>query len=105
MSSFVPPTATAVIVEPQQQQQGPPPKAQQQQVAWYWATIAIGALPSLLFSLGAAKLSYDRFRSPGWAIVAFIFSVLYYPYYAFFVSGPAAMAPTGMLGAMRRALH
>ena len=68
--------------------------------------IVISILISILFSFGAAKLSYDRFRSIGWAIVAFLFSGLYYPYYAFFVSsGPAVMAPTGMLGAMRRALR
>jgi hypothetical protein len=67
--------------------------------------IVISVLVSILFSVGAAKLSYDRFRSIGWAIVAFFFSGLYYPYYAFFVSGPSVMAPTGMLGAMRRALR
>ena len=67
--------------------------------------IVVSVLISIMFSVGAAKLSYDRFRSVGWAIVAFLFSGLYYPYYAFFVSGPAVMSPTGMLGAMRRAFR
>jgi hypothetical protein len=69
------------------------------------AAVVVSVLVSILFSVGAAKLSYDRFRSIGWAILAFFFSGLYYPYHAFFVSGPSVMAPTGMLGAMRRALR
>lgn len=93
------------VVEPT----APPPPAQptlqqQKAVASYWTVILLSILPSILFSLGAAKLSYDRFRSFGWAIVAFFFSAVYYPYYAFFVSGPPAMAPTGMIGAMRKAM-
>ena len=44
----------------------------------------------ILFSYGAAKLSYDKFGSIGWAIVDFIFATFYYPYYAIFLSGPSA---------------
>lgn len=44
----------------------------------------------ILFSYGAAKLSYDKFGSVGWAIVDFIFATFYYPYYAIFLSGPSA---------------
>jgi hypothetical protein len=59
----------------------------------------LGSLPMIIFSLGAAKLSYDRFQSFGWAILAFIFSGLYYPYYAFFIS---TAAPPAMVMAGRR---
>lgn len=59
----------------------------------------LGSIPMILFSLGAAKLSYDRFQSFGWAILAFIFSGLYYPYYAFFIS---TAAPPAMVMAGRR---
>ena len=62
--------------------------------------VAVGLIPALLFSAGAAKLSYDRFRSIGWAIVAFLFAPIYYMYYAFFLSTPAT--PT-MIAAARRA--
>lgn len=103
MSSFVPPSTPPVVVV--EQPPSKPTAVQQQQVAVYWTAGLLAILPSLLFSFGAAKLSYDRFRSIGWAIVAFIFSAFYYPYYAFFVSGPAVTAPTGMLGAMRRAFR
>jgi hypothetical protein len=59
----------------------------------------LGFLPMLLFSFGAAKLSYDRFQSFGWAVLAFIFSGMYYPYYAFFIS---TAAPPAMVMAGRR---
>jgi len=40
------------------------------------------------FSYGAAKLSYDKYRSVGWAIVDFFFSTFYYPYYAIVLNAP-----------------
>ena len=40
----------------------------------------------LVSMAGAAKLSYDKFHSVGWAILDFFFSTYYYIYYAFFVS-------------------
>lgn len=43
----------------------------------------------LLYGVGAAKLSYDHFQSVLWAIVAFLFAPLYYPFYAFMYSTPA----------------
>jgi hypothetical protein len=49
----------------------------------------------ILFGIAAAKLSYDRFASIGWAILAFFFSEFYVTYYAFFVS-------KSVLGAGRR---
>jgi len=56
-----------------------------------WSTMAIigsvfGAIAWLIYAIGAAKLSYDKYGSIGWAIPAFILSWIYYPYYAFFVS-------------------
>jgi hypothetical protein len=53
--------------------------------------LSIGGLASILFyilySYGAAKLSYDKFGSIGWAVLNFFFAVFYYPYYAIFLSG------------------
>jgi hypothetical protein len=62
------------------------------------AGLVIGIVLTILFHAGAAKLSYDKYGSIGWAILAFIFGSIYYPYYAFFVSGPS----TSMFGAMRK---
>jgi hypothetical protein len=63
--------------------------------------LSVMILPTLIFAAGAAKLSYDRFRSVGWAIIAFIFPALYYMYYAFAISVPVAPV---MVAAARR-LH
>lgn len=79
-------------------------EAKEQPVA-VWAQgglfLSVMILPTLLFAAGAAKLSYDRFRSVGWAIIAFIFPAFYYMYYAFVVSVPVAPV---MVAAARR-LH
>ena len=56
---------------------------------------------ALAFCIGAAKLSYDRFGSAGWALLDFFFAYLYYPYYAFFVSGPVQQ-PASIMGGKRR---
>jgi len=53
-----------------------------------------------IFAYGAAKLSFDRYGSFGWALLDFVFPMFYYPYYAIFVSKPASASPT-LLGAMR----
>jgi hypothetical protein len=63
-----------------------------------WIILAV--IQMILFYSGAAKLSYDRFKSVGWAIVAFLFAPLYYMYYAFFVSTSASPV---MIAAARRA--
>ena len=67
------------------------------------ATSIVGIVFSLiifaLYSGGAAKLSYDRYGSVGWAILAFIFAPFYYPVYAYFISTNSS---TGLLGGMRR---
>jgi positive regulator of sigma E activity len=49
----------------------------------------------LIYSLGAAKLSYDHFQSVLWGVLAFIFAPFYYPYYAFMYSSPAAPSMFG----------
>jgi hypothetical protein len=55
--------------------------------------MGLGGLASflffLIFSYGAAKLSYDKFGSIGWAVLDFFFATFYYPYYAIFLSGPS----------------
>lgn len=53
--------------------------------------IIIGAIVGLVFVIGAAKLSYDRYGSFAWAFLAFLFAPIYYPYYAFFVSSRVSM--------------
>ena len=45
----------------------------------------------IVFSYGAAKLSFDKYRSIGWAILDFFFSSFYYPYYAIFLNSPTAI--------------
>ena len=78
-----------------------PAQTQKDQVAVSTAVwFVVSLIPSIIFAAGAAKLSYDRFQSIGWAIVAFIFSPIYYMYYAMFISTPAT--PT-MVAAARRA--
>jgi len=52
---------------------------------------SFGGFWGLLIHAAAAKLSYDRYQSIGWAILAFIFGSLYIPYYAFFLSSPSAV--------------
>jgi uncharacterized RDD family membrane protein YckC len=59
----------------------------------------------IAFHVGAGYLSYQKFGSFGWAILDFIFAYFYYPYYAFFLSGPSAEpAPLPMLGGMMKGL-
>ena len=59
----------------------------------------LGVIVGIMFHAGAAKLSYDKYGSIGWAILAFLFGSFYYPYYAFFVSGNTT---TTMLGGLRK---
>lgn len=59
----------------------------------------LGVIVGILFHAGAAKLSYDKYGSIGWAILAFLFGSFYYPYYAFFISGST---PTTMFGGLRK---
>ena len=57
----------------------------------------------LVFHLGAAMLSYHKYGSPMWALLAFVFAVFYYPYYALVLDAPvAAPAPLIGMGKSRR---
>ena len=64
-----------------------------------WMTSVSGILTIVfwvVFSYGAAKLSYDKYRSIGWAILDFFFSQFYYPYYALVLNSPTqAMIAAG----------
>jgi hypothetical protein len=44
----------------------------------------VSAIPTIIFNYGAAKINWSINQSYFWAVVAFFFSGLYYPYYAFF---------------------
>ena len=52
-----------------------------------------GGLFGLLIHFAAAKLSYDKYQSPFWAVIDFIFGTIYIPYYAFFLNTPTTPAP------------
>lgn len=62
----------------------------------------IPLLFALVFHLGAAYLSYQKYGSVLWAILDFFFAVFYYPYYAFVLSKSPAPQATGMTGGRRR---
>lgn len=64
------------------------------------AVFFIPILFALLFSYGAAKLSFDHNGSFGWALLDFIFPMFYYPYYAIFVSKPTVVAGGGLVSAV-----
>jgi hypothetical protein len=51
----------------------------------------LGIIFAIVFSYGAAKLSFDKYRSIGWAILDFFFSSFYYPYYAIFLNSPTTI--------------
>lgn len=61
-----------------------------------WAVI--GFLPMIIFSYGAAKVNWSVNQSYFWAIIAFLFSGFYYPYYAFF------QMPTTITGSVMQAV-
>ena len=65
------------------------------------AILVINVLIGLIYCYGAARLSYNTFGSMGWAVVAFLFAPLYYPYYGIFVSQPAP-PPSGIFGGRSR---
>lgn len=70
------------------------------------SSMSVGSIVGLIFGIlavavyhgGAAKMSYDRYGSIGWAILAFIFAPLYYPVYGYFISTKS----TGLMSAGRR---
>jgi hypothetical protein len=73
--------------------------------AGFTMTVSLSLILTIIFSYGAAKLSYDMFHSVGWSVLAFFFSGVYYPYYALFLNRPPGLStppPMGMTGARRR---
>jgi hypothetical protein len=54
-------------------------------------SLVLSILFFIVFSYGAAKLSFDKYRSIGWAILDFFFSSFYYPYYAIFLNSPTTI--------------
>ena len=65
------------------------------------AGAVIGIILAFLWSFGAARLSYLKYGSIGWAILDFFFASFYYPFYAFFLAeGTAPSVP--MMGGRRR---
>lgn len=58
----------------------------------------------IVFHAGAGYLSYQKFGSWGWAILDFLFAYFYYPYYAFFLTGPSVQPEpiNAMLGGLRK---
>lgn len=49
-------------------------------------SIVLVSLMTLLWHVGAARLSYLKYGSIGWAILDFFFATLYYPFYALFLA-------------------
>ena len=71
-----------------------------QQPVTFWSVMAIilgsfGGVFAFLLHAAAAKLSYDKYQSIGWAILDFIFGSVYIPYYAFFLNSPSQQPAMG----------
>jgi hypothetical protein len=62
------------------------------------AYTAVSVILGVLYFYGAAKLSYSKYGSILWAILAFIFAPFYYPFYAIFLH----TTPTCLIGGVRR---
>ena len=86
----------------------PPPQQQQKQASTgMTAMMSIGGIIGLLIAIayhyGAARLSYSKYGSIGWAILAFIFAPIYYPVYALFLHTPSStLYPDSGWGGMRK---
>jgi len=63
-------------------------------------TITIGIIASILFGIGASRLSYVKYGSVGWAFLDFLFPYFYYPFYALVLNEPCA--PPMLMGGRRR---
>ena len=63
-------------------------------------SVSLGVIFHLIFACGAARLSYDKFGSVGWAVLDFFFSWVYYPYYALFLNTPSPAL--GIVGSARK---
>ena len=76
------------------------------QPASFWSVVTIilgsfGGVFAFLLHAAAAKLSYDKYQSVGWAILDFIFGSVYIPYYAFFLNTPSSQPAMGGRGRRR----
>lgn len=63
--------------------------------SWYIFNTAWGLIPlifAIVFSGGAAYLSYQRNQSGALAVLAFVFATIYYPYYA--ITSGSSSAPS-----------
>lgn len=70
------------------------------QPASFWSVVTIilgsfGGFFAFLLHVAAAKLSYDKYQSPFWAVIDFIFGTVYIPYYAFFLNTPSQQPVMG----------
>jgi hypothetical protein len=84
----------------------PAPSTTQTQPATFWSVLTIilgsfGGVFAFLLHAAAAKLSYDKYQSIGWAILDFIFGSVYIPYYAFFLNTPSSQPAMGGRGRRR----
>ena len=66
----------------------------------FWGVIgallaSAGGLFGFFLHLAAAKLSFDKYGSYGWAFLDFIFGTIYIPYYAFFLNTPSQQQMMG----------
>jgi hypothetical protein len=84
-----PPAAPPTLPQTTPEQQGQATAAGGVALAFASLTGIASFLFYIMFSYGAAKLSYDKYGSMGWAVVNFIFATFYYPYYAIFLNGPS----------------
>ena len=69
---------------------------------WAIFLFVIGLLPWFFFSYGAARLSFMKYQSYGWAILDFFFSGFYYPFYAWFLVETPSPSVFPTVGARRR---
>lgn len=100
MSSLATTPATSAPVAPVS------PSTTQTQPATFWSVLTIilgsfGGVFAFLLHAAAAKLSYDKYQSVGWAILDFIFGSVYIPYYAFFLNTPSSQPAMGGRGRRR----
>jgi len=82
----------------------PPATPAKSEPATFWSVVTLilgsfGGVFAFLLHAAAAKLSYDKYQSVGWAILDFIFGSVYIPYYAFFLNTPT---PQSTFGGRRR---
>jgi hypothetical protein len=78
----------------------PPSTPTKTEPATFWSVLTLilgsfGGVFAFLLHAAAAKLSYDKYQSVGWAILDFIFGSVYIPYYAFFLNTPTQQSTFG----------